>query len=181
MEETEKHEIWFKAKLLGVDEVFQSVTKYLECACEGVVKNIEDKSNVGSATTCSTKSHSSTGSARSNGSNKSSIAMARAQAEAKRAALLAHADSQKKRHERETQAESLCKKMEQMDREAESEAAGAEVSVLQAFSAEQDGMESYFEKHELKQTNVKSNAGFKELTENKTCICVKSGKKWERG
>lgn len=48
------------------------------------------------------------------------------------------------------------------------EAAGAEVSVLQAFSAEQDGMESYVEKHELKQTNVNPDARFKELTENKT-------------
>lgn len=114
MEETEKHEIWFKAKPLGVDDVSQSVKKYLERAREGAVKNIEDKitpmdsiSNVGSATTCSSKSRSGARSARSNGSNKSSIAMARAQAEAKRAVLLACADSLKKRHKLETQAESL--------------------------------------------------------------------------
>lgn len=87
--------------------------------------------------------------------------MARVQAEAKRAALLARADSLKKRHELETQAESLRKKMEQMDLEGEIEAAGAELFVLQAFSTEQDGMESYVEKHKLKQTNVNPDARFK--------------------
>lgn len=41
------------------------------------------------------------------------------------------------------------------------------MSVLQAFSAEQDGMESYVEKHKLKQTNINPDARFRELTENK--------------
>lgn len=133
-----------------------SVSKYLECADEGAVKPTEDKitpmdsiSNVDSATTCSTKGHSRAGSVRSKGSNKSSISVVRVQVEAKRAALLARAESLKQKHELETKAESLHKQMEQMDLETEIEAAEAEMVVLQAFSAEQDGMDSYFEKRKL--------------------------------
>lgn len=87
VEEKEKHEIWFKAKLQSVKDFSQSVTDYLKCAREDV-ENADDKitpldsiSNVNSATSslenCSTKSCSSRGLSKSNRSCKSSIAIAR--------------------------------------------------------------------------------------------------------
>lgn len=35
--------LWKKQKLLGVDEVSWSVTKYLECVCDETANNVEDK------------------------------------------------------------------------------------------------------------------------------------------
>lgn len=79
---------------------------------------------------------------------------------------MSRAASLKKKHELEQRAESLRKEMEQMELNAEIEATGAEVSVLQTFSAEQDEMESYFEKHQPKQT-VDLDARFKDSTRKK--------------
>lgn len=90
---------------------------------------------------------------------------------------MSRAASLKKKRELEQRAESLRKEIKQMELNAEIEAAGAEVSVLQTFSAEQDGMESYFEKHQPKQT-VDLDTRFKDSTRKKrkktkqhTCQC----------
>lgn len=91
---------------------------------------------------------------------------------------MSRAASLKMKHELERRAESLRKEIRQMELNAEIEAAGAEVSVLQTFSAEQDGMESYFEKHQPKQT-VDLDTRFKDSTRKKnerkrkqhTCQC----------
>lgn len=56
--------------------------------------------------------------------------------------------------------------MDQIDLEAEIEAADAEM--LQAFPAEKDGMASYTEKQEQKPTNFRSQQSHKEVAETKT-------------
>lgn len=100
-EEKGKHNIWFKAKLLHVDEFTQSVGKSLMDGSDGITKNVdlnedndeinptESVSNVGTRT--------SSGSSRSSRS-KASLRMACIKAEAKRAALLARAAALKRKH-----------------------------------------------------------------------------------
>ncbi len=72
----------------------------------------------------------------------------KAKAEAKRDTLLARASAMKKKHAVEMEAVLLCKKLEEMQIETETEASDAE-AVLRAFS-QQDGMESYYEKTKQK-------------------------------
>lgn len=91
-------------------------------------------SNVGSNSTV--KSRSSTQ------SSKTSIMM---RAEAKRAALLAHASVMERKHAMEMEAELLRKKLAKRQIEMETEASGAELAVLKAYS-DKDGMDFYFER-----------------------------------
>lgn len=68
--------------------------------------------------------------------------------------------------------------MEQMELNAEIEAAGAEGSVLQAFSVEQDGIESYFERHRPKQPvvfDVKFKGVLKEKKTHVTVSTIEKG------
>lgn len=41
IEEKEKQEIWFKAELLGVNEVSHSVIKCLSCVSDGAAENVD--------------------------------------------------------------------------------------------------------------------------------------------
>ncbi len=149
VEEKEKNEIWFKAKLLSVNEFKESVAKYqLSVAAKMVGNPDEEIKPTDSVSNVETiKSNRS----RSSKSSLSSISVVQAKAEAKRAALLARASAMEGQHAMEEEAESLCKRLEKSKLEAEIEAAGAELAVLRAFAenAEKDGMESYFEKERI--------------------------------
>lgn len=111
-EEREKHETWFKAKSLWVEEFSTVVTKWLEqqqeenrCADSEINPN-DSVSNI------ETRVHSRTSSQHSSSSttkSKSSVQRVRIQVEAERAALVAHAKSLKDKHELEEQVEKLRK------------------------------------------------------------------------
>ena len=154
VEEREKHEIWFKAKLLNVNEFSHNIKERLKLKQErdGITVNLDKDDEIQPSDSASnTKSRLST---RSKGS-RASIEAARVQAEAKKAALLERAAALKRRQELEDQAELLRKQMEQMDLDGEIKAADAELEVLQTF-ADGDGMSSYVRKQRPKETGVSS-------------------------
>lgn len=160
--EKEKHDIWFKAKLLSVNEFIDRVKCWLsnpevkkpaekdddDCD-EGEVKPCDSISNVEtnvSSKKSYQKSHTSSRSGRS------STASARIQAEAERAALEARAAALKEKHALEEQTEQLRRRKERLELDTEMAASAAKLAVLSASSHQahstthSNGMESYFEK-----------------------------------
>lgn len=167
IDEKEKHETWFKAKLLSVNEFCQCVENHFKSTNNGTTEDVqlEDDikptdgvSNVG--TSSCTKSRTTE---RSSRSSKAAFEVAHAQAEAKKAALLARASALKKKHELEKEVESIRKRMEQVEMDAEIEASDAELAILQTFS-DQDRMGSYFEKQKSKERPEIPDAKFEKPT-----------------
>ncbi|XP_062417298.1 uncharacterized protein LOC134126995 [Pungitius pungitius] len=163
-DEKERHETWFKAKLLSVNEFCHCVENRCKSAnnsttetvaLEDDIKPTDSVSNVG--TSSCTKSRTSERSSRS-----SKAALEVAQAKARKATLVARAAALKKKHELEKEVESIRKKLEEVEMDAEIEASDAELAVLQTFS-DQDGMESYFEKQKSKESPDISEAKFENL------------------
>lgn len=153
MDEKEKHETWFKAKLLSVNEFCQCVENHFKSTNNGTnedvhleddIKPTDSVSNVGTSSCIKSRT-----SERSSRSSKAAFEVAHAQAEAKKAALMV-CTALKKKHELEKEAESIRKRMEQVEMDAEIEASDAELAILQAFS-DQDGMKSYFKKQNPKE------------------------------
>lgn len=113
-EEKGKHDVWFKAKLLSMNEFNQSVAKYQSWLLYKGVDNPDDEeikptdrvSNIG--TNVSNKSRTS------KASKSSIITVVQAKAEAKRAALLARASAMERKDAVEMEAESLRKMLEKM-------------------------------------------------------------------
>ncbi|KAK0152604.1 hypothetical protein N1851_005873 [Merluccius polli] len=153
-DEAEKHETWFKAKMMFNDECVNDVKKWIS-GNEGCVKaneNVEDDikpddsvSNIGSK--CSAKTGGSGGS--------STASSARVKAEAERAALVARAAALKEQHALEEQEQQLRRRREQLQVEAELAASAAKLAVLQASSgkgsrAASNGMNSYLERERRK-------------------------------
>jgi len=111
--EIEKHDIWFKAKLIPINEFIEHVNVWLSTpvASEGVEVNVNDYivpedsvSNVSKVITAFSKCSSS--------SRSSSTSSARIQTEAERAALVARVTALRSKHAIETQQEELRKKNE---------------------------------------------------------------------
>lgn len=158
-EEKDKPEIWFKAKMLSVNDFTDAVNKWLsnadiskpdenDDAVESEVKPSDSISNVETKVSIdklSRKSHTSSRTSKSSSS-------VRIQIEAERAALETRAAALKEKHELEEQSELLRKKKEKLEVDTEMAAVAAKLAVFkasghQAFSNTQsDGMESYFEK-----------------------------------
>ncbi len=134
--EIEKHDIWFKAKMIPKNEFIEHVNVWLSTpvtcqeASEGDTDvNVNDEvvpedsvSNVSKGTTAYSR-HSS-------GSSGSSSVSARVQAEAERAALIARAEALKSKHAIEAQQEELRKQKEQLELDAEIAASTAKIAVL---------------------------------------------------
>lgn len=130
--EREKHDIWFKAKMIPINEFIEHVniwlSKTVTLSEEVDVKGNDDigpedsVSNVSKGTISSSKC--------SIKSSSSSTLSARVQAEAERAALIARASALKAKHAIERQQEELRKQMEQMELEAEIAASTAKIAVL---------------------------------------------------
>ncbi len=110
--EIEKHDIWFKAKMITKNEFIEHINVWLSTpvtcqeTSEGVTDvNVNDEvvpeDSVSKGTTAYSR-HSSS-------SSGSSTVSARVQAEAERAALMAHAEALKTKHTIETQQEELRK------------------------------------------------------------------------
>lgn len=167
VDEKERHETWFKAKLLSVNEFCHCVENRFKSANNGTtetvaleddIKPTDSVSNVG--TSSCTKSRTSE---RSSRSSKAALEVVHAQAKARKAALIARAAALKKKHELEREVESIRKKLEQVEMDAEIEASDAELAVLQTFS-DQDGMESYIEKQKSKESPNVSEAKFEKST-----------------
>lgn len=162
-EEQEKHETWFRAKLLNVNDFIVDANKWLSKTSmsiptkdgycndgeESEIKPVDSISNIETNVSENKSNHRSHATSRSSGSSASS---ARLQAEAERAALVARAAALKEKHALEEQAELLRKKKERLDLETEMAATTAKIAVLtcaghQASSdSKANGMESYFEK-----------------------------------
>ncbi len=133
--EIEKHDIWFKAKMIPKNEFIEHVNVWLSTpvtcqeASEGDTDvNVNDEvvpedsvSNVSKGTTAYSR-HSS-------GSSGSSSVSARVQAEAERAALIARAEALKSKHTIEAQQEELRKQKEQLELDAEIAASTAKIAV----------------------------------------------------
>lgn len=134
--EKEKHEIWFKAKFLSVNEFTDDVNKWMANAdipkpaehennedCDkSEVKPSDSISNVEtnvSGKKSSRKSHASSRSGRS------STASARIQAETEKAALEAHAAALKEKHALEEQTEELRRRKERLELDTEMAASAA--------------------------------------------------------
>ncbi len=160
-EEKEKHDIWFKAKMINVNEFIDEVNAWTKSAdVSNPVENVNEEnveseinpndsiSNVESKKSTQ-RSHTRSGTSRSSGSSTSS---ARKQAEAERAALVIQAAALKEKHALEEQEQLLKKKREMLELDTQLAAADAKIAVLkspshQALSLTQsDGMDSYFRK-----------------------------------
>ncbi len=134
--EIEKHDIWFKAKMIPKNEFIEHVNVWLSTpvtcqeASEGVTDvNVNDEvvpedsvSNVSKGIAAYSR-HSS-------GSSGSSSVSACVQAEAERAALIARAEALKSKHAIEAQQEELRKQKEQLELDAEIAASTAKIAVL---------------------------------------------------
>lgn len=134
--EIEKHDIWFKAKLIPINEFTEHVNVWLSAPVisEGVDVNINDDvvpedsvSNASKVTTVFSNCSSS--------SRISSTLSACIQAEAEKAALVARATALKTKHAIETQQEELRKKMEQLELDSEIAASTAKIAVLRTIDS----------------------------------------------
>ena len=151
-EEKEKQEIWFKAKMLSINEWIADTKMWVSCD-ENENGNVVDDINPEDSISNVSK-HSSH---RSNNTTKSSTASSAAiKAEAERAALVARAAALREKHALEEQEQQLRRKREQLDLEAEIAASTAKLAVFQAserrssFKAPSNGMNSYLEREKRK-------------------------------
>jgi len=152
VDEKEKHETWFKAKMIANNDVI-SETKGLVARClendnsvlatvppDGAVHESGRDGN-GINQNDSVSNISSKWSHKSGSSGRSSTSSARIKAEAERAALVTRAAALKERHALEEQEQKLRRRREQLDVEAELAASAAKLSVLQA--ADQKSVQQY--------------------------------------
>ncbi|KAI7802965.1 hypothetical protein IRJ41_000792, partial [Triplophysa rosa] len=129
--ELEKHDIWFKAKMIPINEFIEHVNIYMSKPVTAKEVYGKDNDDIGPEDSVSNVVKSHTASSKSSlKSSRSSIILARVQAEAERAALIARASALKAKHEIETQQEELRKRIEQMELEAEIAASSAKIAVL---------------------------------------------------
>lgn len=156
-EEREKHETWFKAKMLSNDECI-AATKLWVSSNEGTVyENVEDGIDPNDSVSNAGSKHSSQ---RSNKSGNSiTTSSARIKVEARRAALITRISALKERHALEEQEQQLRRKREQLDLEAELAASNAMLAVYQASELNSsqgpsDGMAYYFEQEKRKKESV---------------------------
>nr|XP_046248483.1 uncharacterized protein LOC124061029 [Scatophagus argus]XP_046248484.1 uncharacterized protein LOC124061029 [Scatophagus argus] len=163
-DEQEKHEIWFKAKFLSLNECFHDAEMWFSNLEGNIQENVGVTNNEGNAnknevginqnvTSNENNAHatglvvddigpddsisnveSKRSSKGSRASGGSSTASARIKAEAERAALIARASALKERHALEEQEQQLRRKREQLDLEVEMAATNAKLAVLQSSS-----------------------------------------------
>ncbi|KAI7814202.1 hypothetical protein IRJ41_010024 [Triplophysa rosa] len=137
-EECEKHDIWFKAKLIAINEFREYVNVWLSesVSCQIITDNAYDvnvnddvvpEDSVSNVVTACSR-HSSKG-------GSSSTSSARVHAEAERAALVARAAALKTKHAIEAQQEDLRKRMEQLELDAEIAATNAKIAVLSTIGS----------------------------------------------
>lgn len=161
--EREKHDIWFKAKMICNDEILSEVNRWLnaiqlkkgnkgdECGDEkGSQKGKRDEQDNDDIRPEDSVSNvpSKQVSRRSSRSGKSTNS-ARIKEEAERAALLAQAASLKERHALEEQEQQLKRRREQLELEAMLAASNAKLEVLASapdISTTSNGMSSYMSK-----------------------------------
>lgn len=161
--EREKHDIWFKAKMICNDEILSEVNRWLnavqlkkgnkgdECGDEkGSQKGKRDEQDNDDIRPEDSVSNvpSKQVSWRSSRSGKSTNS-ARIKEEAERAALLAQAASLKERHALEEQEQQLKRRREQLELEAMLAASNAKLEVLASapdISTTSNGMSSYMSK-----------------------------------
>lgn len=132
VEEGEKHNVWFKAKMLVEDAFISEVKLWLKGGSDVpdvpiVVDDVKPEDSVSNVSARSKRS------AYSYKSDKSTTSE-RIKAEADRAALLARRTTLKKKHELEMQEEQLRRKKEMLNLESEIEASNAKIAVLRAAS-----------------------------------------------
>ena len=180
-DEQEKHEIWFKAKLLSLNECVRDAEMWVsnnEGNIQETVGAANNEETVGVANNennahaygrvvddiSPNDSVSNVGSKRSSkgsrASGGSSTASARIIAEADKAALIVRATALKERHALEEQEQQLRRKREQLDLEAEIAATNAKLAVLQSSEVSSTGsrskgaMSSHLEKEKGKSEPV---------------------------
>ena len=166
-DEATKHDTWYKAKMLNVNDFIADVGKWLrktqsspadDDVTDDVTSDNHDKedvqvephdsiSNVESKIGSKRSSHKGSKSSISS----SSTSSARIKAEADKAALMARAAALKEKHALEEQGESLRRKKEQLELDTEIAASSARLAILQGSHSSvsegrSDGMESYFRK-----------------------------------
>lgn len=152
-EEAEKHDMWFKVKMLSATEFISDVNKWLiyneSCQhAESVGMDVDPQDSI----SCVQSKASSKGYGRKSAvsnSSRSSTSSIRLQAEAEKAALVARAAALKEKHALEEQAEQLRRKKEQLEINTEIATSSAKLAVLNTTchgSTRSDGMSSYFEK-----------------------------------
>ncbi|XP_027132597.1 uncharacterized protein LOC113745279, partial [Larimichthys crocea] len=171
-DEQEKHEIWFKAKFLSLNECFHGAEMWVSNFESNIQENVGVTNNENNAHATGLvvddirpdDSISNVGSKRSSkgsrASGGSSTASARIKAEADKAALIARATALKERHALEEQEQQLRRKREQLDLEVEIAATNAKLAVLQssgvrsAGSGSKSAMGSYLENKKGKNGSV---------------------------
>ena len=169
-DEKEKHDIWFKAKMICNDESISNVNKWLsgvEQTLPGAVHtlkvyNDDDKDDVNPEDSISNVA-SKRSSRKSSRSGRSSTASStRVKAEAERAALLAQTAALQKMHALEEQEQQLKRKRQQLELETKLAASTAKLAVLQASDIQSvsksstNAMNSYLDK-KTKRTLTKLN------------------------
>lgn len=181
-DEKEKHETWFKAKMLFNNECICDAKLWMSCNDGERIEFTDNISNtihqnvtaekvimpnpVSSVIKQSVEDHSISNvgsqcsSHRSGLSKLSTTSSVRIQAEAERAALMARTAALKERHALEEREQQLRRQREELDLETELAALTAKLAVLQASKlkgssqASADGMNSYLAKEKRKQSIV---------------------------
>ena len=159
-EEKERHETWFKAKMMFNNEFIDDVETWVkrnenqvsetENNCDMGAKNDDINpndsiSNVGKHSNKSVTSHRS-----------STTSSVKIKAAAEKAAVMARMAALKERHALEEQEQKIKRKKEQLELETELAASDAVLAVVEAMDGQRrsqaptDGMNSYFEKEKRK-------------------------------
>lgn len=170
--EQEKHDVWFKAKMLNNDEFISKVQLWLSSVeqsvidgCEQNVINvtnvnvIDDGINPEDSISNVASQHSSRKSAYS--SRSSTTSSARIQAEADKAALLARMAALKEKHSLEEQEQQIRRQKERQELETMLAESAAKLAVLQAsdsHSKVSNAMNSYLEREARNRSKPSANA-----------------------
>lgn len=166
-DEKEKHEIWFKAKMLANDECIANTKMWVSSnesiahENDDVVDENDDDDDVVDDDINPDDSVSNVGSKRSsqrsgNSGKSSTTSSARVKAEAERASLMARIAALKAKHALEEEEQQLRRKKGQLKLETELAASAARLAVLHASNlkctsqATSNGMNSYVEKEQRK-------------------------------
>lgn len=139
--EIEKHDIWYKAKMISKNEFIEHVNLWLSTSdtCQEITEGVTDANindEVVPEDSVSNVSKSATDYSKHSSSSSSSTASARVQAEAERAALMARAAALKSKHAIETKQEELRKQKEQLELDAEIAASTAKLAVLSTVGSQ---------------------------------------------
>ncbi len=160
--EKEKHETWFKAKIMFIDEFIENTQRWVsenesvvdnEGKLEGGDENDDENVENPEDNINPDDSVSNTGK-RSKASKISTTSSAQIKAEAERAALVARMTALKEQHALEEQEQQIRRRKEQLKLETELAASTAKLAVLQASDGRSshagDGMNSYLERERRK-------------------------------